>query len=199
MSDSIAHNEYGSLARLLHWVTVLLVLFAWATGVFGDNEHDRGDVAVRGLMDGVNVHIGAGLLILMIAALRFPWRIAHPPPPTEANEFNQWLISWTDPAARLTQYGLYVLLLSVPIVGVLTQFMQGHSLSLFGVATVVSPFTAMPRLAHGLKEIHEILAHTLLIVASFHAIAAVIHHVVFRDNTLSRMLPWANVIRSKDS
>jgi cytochrome b561 len=39
------------------------------------------------------------------------------------------------------------------------------------------------------KEIHELLAHGLLALAGLHAAAAVVHHLVFRDRTLVRMLP----------
>jgi cytochrome b561 len=39
------------------------------------------------------------------------------------------------------------------------------------------------------KEIHEIAANALVIVATFHAAAALIHHFVFHDDTLIRMLP----------
>jgi cytochrome b561 len=37
--------------------------------------------------------------------------------------------------------------------------------------------------------VHELLANALLILAGLHACAALIHHYVFRDRTLVRMLP----------
>lgn len=193
MRGNVGLHEYGPIARLLHWLTVLLVLVAWATGTFGDDANERGDAAIRsGMTVGLYLHIWAGFMVLLIALFRFPWRILHPPPPTEANEFNRWLIAWTDPTARLTQYALYILLLLVPIVGVMTQFLRGQSLSLFGLVMLASPFEAMPPLAHMFKEVHEVLAYVLLAIAGFHTAAAVIHHVVFRDNTMKRMLPWLN-------
>ena len=189
MSNDATLNEYGPTSRLLHWLTFLLVLLAWTLGTFGEDLFGEGEEAA-GAAVGLNIHIWAGLAILMIAVLRFPWRIANPPPPTEANEFNRWLISWTDPAARLTHYALYLLLFAVPAVGILLQFARGHSLPLFGLAEIASPFSANRGLSHNLKELHEVLANLLVIVALFHASAAVIHHVVFRDNTLVRMAPW---------
>ena len=113
MTNNVMLNEYGPTSRLLHWVTVLLVIIAWALGQFGEELLGEGEQASRGTAAGLNIHVWAGLAILMIAALRFPWRIANPPPPTEVNEFNRWLISWTDPAARLTHYALYLLLFVV--------------------------------------------------------------------------------------
>jgi cytochrome b561 len=43
--------------------------------------------------------------------------------------------------------------------------------------------------AHSLKEVHEFLANLLVILAVFHMAAALVHHIVFGDNTLRRMLP----------
>jgi cytochrome b561 len=189
MTNGVIRNQYGPISRLLHWLTVLLVFLAWALGTFGEDLFGKEEESA-GAAAGLNLHIWAGLAILMIAAFRFPWRIVNPPPPTEANEFSRWLISWTDPAARITHYALYVLLFVVPIAGILLQFSRGHALSLFGFAEIVSPFSANRGLAHNLKELHEVLANLLVVIAVFHASAAVIHHVVFRDNTLLRMAPW---------
>jgi cytochrome b561 len=36
---------------------------------------------------------------------------------------------------------------------------------------------------------HEFLATLLVILAAFHMIAALVHHIVFRDDILKRMLP----------
>jgi len=189
MNNDTILSEYGPTSRLLHWLTVLLVLVAWTLGVFGEDLFGKGDEAA-GADVGLVVHISAGLAILLIAALRFPWRVANPPPPPEANAFNRWLVSWTDPAARITHCALYILLFAVPIAGILLQFSRGHAIPLLGLAEIASPLAADRGLAHNLKEFHELLAHLLVIIALFHATAAVIHHVVFGDNTLVRMAPW---------
>jgi cytochrome b561 len=42
-----------------------------------------------------------------------------------------------------------------------------------------------------MKETHEVLANTLIILAALHAAAALVHHWVLRDRTLVRMLPGA--------
>jgi cytochrome b561 len=60
---------------------------------------------------------------------------------------------------------------------------------LFGLGEIASPWIRDRAFAHNVTEIHEILANALVIVASFHAAAALVHHFVFRDNTLIRMLP----------
>jgi len=183
MTDS-ASKGYGPVAKTLHWVTVLLVISAWTLGIFGEELSEKSREG-----SGLLMHIWIGLTILLIAIVRIPWRIANPPPKIVPTEFGGWLVEWTDPASRLMHYLLYGLLIVVPTFGIALQFTQGHSLSLFGLGEIPSPWLADKVLAHRFKEVHEILANLLVILAAFHMTAALVHHIVFGDNTLRRMLP----------
>lgn len=86
-------------------------------------------------------------------------------------------------------YALYGLLLVVPAFGIALQFAQGHSLPLFWLGEIPSPWLADRTFAHNLKEVHEISANLLVILAGFHMTTALVHHIVFGDSTLKRMLP----------
>jgi cytochrome b561 len=80
---------------------------------------------------------------------------------------------------------------AVPVAGIVLQFARGNAVSIFGLFDIVSPWTADRALARSVKEIHDILANTLVILAALHAAAAIFHTVVLRDRTLRRMLPGA--------
>jgi cytochrome b561 len=82
-------------------------------------------------------------------------------------------------------YVLYGLLIVVPAFGIALQFARGYSLPLFGLGEIPSPWLADKAFAHSLKEVHEILANLLVILAVFH----MADHIVFGDSTLRRMLP----------
>jgi cytochrome b561 len=181
---NVARDDYGPIAKTLHWVTVLLVIIAWTLGMFGE-ELSEDSARTSGLL----THIWIGLAVLVVAVVRIPWRIANPPPKIVPTEFGRWLVEWTDPASRLMHYVLYGLLVLVPALGIALQFAEGHSLPLFGLLEIPSPWVANKALAHNLKEAHEILANILVILAAFHMAAALVHHIVFGDNTLRRMLP----------
>ena len=180
----VAIEDYGPFAKALHWITVLLVVIVWMLGTFGD-ELPKGPARDSGLL----THIWIGLTILALAIVRIPWRIANPPPKVVTTEFGRWLIEWTDPASRLMHYALYGLLILVPVFGIALQFAEGHALPLFGLGEIPSPWLADKAFAHSLKEIHEVLANLLVILAMFHMAAALLHHIAFGDNTLRRMLP----------
>ena len=178
-------TRYGVIAQCLHWGAVVLVLLAWTLGILGD-ELPRGPTRALGLY----IHVTAGLLIIVLTFLRLLWRLVDPSPPAEKNEFGEWLFAdWIGLGAKLAHFLLYVLLVAVPVVGVVLQFARGDSLSIFGFVEIASPWVRDKPFAESVKEVHELLAHCLLAVAGLHAVAALVHHWVFADRTLVRMLP----------
>lgn len=184
MQPAAEVRRYGMMPRFLHWMTVVLVIVAWTLGTFGD-DLPKGAAREMGLF----VHMSAGLLVLGALVMRLAWRAVDRPPPTMPNEFGRWLGAFADPAARFGHFALYALLFAVPIVGLVAQFARGEALPLFGAIEIPSPWERDRAFAHTVTEIHEIAANALVIVASFHAAAALVHHFVFGDDTLVRMLP----------
>jgi cytochrome b561 len=160
----------------LHWLTVILVVVGWTLGTFGD-ALTKGPPRQTGLF----IHVSAGLAILAVLAVRLLWRLNDPPPPLEPTSLGAWL----ERIARLAHYALYALLLAVPVIGIILQFTRGNALPLFGLTEIASPWPADRALSRSVKEVHELLAHALVILAGFHAAAALVHHWVF----LERMLP----------
>jgi cytochrome b561 len=179
------HNSaegYGAVPQMMHWITVALVILAWSLGQF-DDIFPKGAARAASLF----VHISAGLAVMGILVLRVFWRLADPPPPIERTVLGAWL----DRAGRLVHYVLYALLIAVPVSGIFLQFARGDTLPLFGLAQMASPWIADRAFGHAVKEIHEVMANVLVILAAFHAAAALVHHWVLRDRTLVRMLPRA--------
>jgi len=113
------------------------------------------------------------------------WRVVDPPPPPAPTVFG----TWGDRASRLAHYALYALLVAVPAVGIAVQFARGQPLPLFGFTEIASPWIANRPVARSMKEVHEVLANALVMLAALHAAAALIHHWVLHDRTLARMLP----------
>jgi cytochrome b561 len=175
-------ESYGAVPQMLHWITVALVILAWFLGQF-DDIFPKGPARTASLF----VHNSAGLAVIGILIVRLLWRWADPPPPTEPTVLGAWL----DRAGRLMHHVLYVLLVAAPISGIVLQFARGDSLPLFGLAEVPSPWAADRAYARSVKEVHEVIANALIILAALHAAAALLHHWVFRDRTLVRMLPVA--------
>jgi cytochrome b561 len=180
-----SQTRYGAIALALHWSAVALVVLAWTLGLFID-ELPRGPARILGLQ----VHMLAGLLVVVITFFRLAWRLLDPSPPPEPTRFGAWLFAdWIPVLARLAHAGLYLLLVAVPVAGIVAQFARGESLDLFGIMEIASPWTRDRAFVGKVTEVHELLAHALIALAGFHAAAALLHHWVFGDRTLARMLP----------
>lgn len=173
-------RRYGAFAQTLHWATVVCVVAGWLLGQFID-DFPKGVVRQSAFA----THVALGEFVLVLLAARLLLRFANRPPallPTRLGRAGEI-------AATLAHYVLYALLLAIPIVGIVAQFERGNALPIFGVWQVASPWPADRAAAHSVTEVHELLANALLIIAGIHAAAALIHHYVFGDRTLVRMLP----------
>jgi cytochrome b561 len=73
--------------------------------------------------------------------------------------------------------------------GIIGQFADGDALPVFGLFDIASPWAKNHQFAEAVEEIHEVLANALVIVAALHTAAALAHHWLLRDRTLTRMLP----------
>ena len=173
-------SRYGAIPQAVHWLTALFVVAGWLLGQFGD-ALPKG--AVRDI--GFLMHMTLGQCVLFLLVVRLIWRLANPPPPLEATPFGRFAAI----AAKLSHFALYALLITVPFLGIIVQLKRGHDLPIFGIWDFVSPWPADRATARTMLELHANLADALLILAGIHAAAAIVHHHVWRDRTLTRMLP----------
>ncbi len=172
--------RYGSIPRALHWLTALCVVAGWLLGQFHD-AFPKGPPRAFSLW----AHITLGELVVVFVGARLLWRLVDRPPPPEPTRFGRLL----EIAARVSHYTLYALLVAVPLVGIVVQLKRGNALPVFGLGAVASPWPADRAVARSVLTVHYYLANALLILAGIHAAVALIHHYVFRDRTLVRMLP----------
>jgi cytochrome b561 len=92
--------------------------------------------------------------------------------------------------AKGTHYALYLVLLAVVILGIANASYMGFDL--YGVLT-------MPRFGNGdlatersINTLHEWAANLVVLIAFFHATAALGHQYIWRDRLLQRMRPYLN-------
>lgn len=174
--------RYGAIPQFVHWLTALCVICGFLLGQFG-GVFPKGSPRAIALV----VHMTLGQCVVALLLVRFLWRQFNAPPPLEPTPLGKL----TEVAARLSHFTLYGLLLAVPLLGIIVQLKRGHELPIFAVWYVHSPWPVDRNLARSILSLHRTLADALLILAGIHAGAALIHHWIWRDRTLSRMLPGA--------
>jgi superoxide oxidase len=89
---------------------------------------------------------------------------------------------------KVSEYGLYALLLGQPVTGLLSTLFGGRPFALFlWEFSPLMPRDEMLRAAFHLS--HELGAWALAALALSHAAAALFHHFVLRDDVLECMAP----------
>jgi cytochrome b561 len=170
-------ERFGAVAQSLHW-SMFVLIAAGFVGALVIDEFPR-DSAGKAFM--LATHESLGVTALLLACARLSWKLAGATPPGIGTPWQQRL-------ARLAHGALYALMFVIPVVGYVVACARGHDPAFFGlsVPSVIGKDRALARSA---KEIHEILAWTLVGVVAVHAAAAVWHQLVLRDGVLARMLP----------
>jgi cytochrome b561 len=172
-------SRYGAVAQLFHWIIVALIVtqFTLARQV----EHLPIGVAKLAVLAR---HKSVGITILGLALLRLAWRAFNPvPAPPDTTP------PWQRTASRISHFLLYALLIVIPLLGWAMSSARNFPVSWFGLVTLPD-FVAPNRAAYEfLHDAHETCAKLLFVVALAHAVAALKHHFIDRDNVLRRMLP----------
>jgi cytochrome b561 len=182
------HTRYSTVAILLHWTIAAAIVAQLATGLWMVRAiRFAGSQAVA--FHAYQWHKSLGLMILVLSLLRLCWRLGNPPPPLPAT------MTGIERKAAKAIHGLfYLLTLGTPFVG-----WAMVSASPLGLPTMVFGLFEWPHIAWlvGLdgsveavfKTAHRAMGYALIGLLTLHVVAALKHHLIDRDDVLSRMLP----------
>ena len=114
---------------------------------------------------------------------RFIWKLSNPTP-TALESHKKWEVS----LAHIIQKIFYGLILLIGVSGYFISTAKGKGIEFFTFFEVPAITKALEEdRADLIGEIHEILAITLITLAVLHALAALKHHFIDKDETLKRM------------
>lgn len=172
-------TRYGFVSVSLHWLVALVVfgLFAlgyWMVGL---------DYYSSWYTKAPDIHKSVGLILFAVMVLRVIWRWVSPPPGHLASHG-----PLTQKATRFGHAFLYLGLFVLIISGYLISTAEGRGIPVFGWFEVPATLTSIPNQEDIAGLVHEYLAWALVIFAGVHGLAALKHHFIDRDTTLTRML-----------
>jgi len=172
-------SRYGTLMISLHWLMLILIVGAYAT-IELRGIYPKGSDA-RALLK--EWHYLFGMSVFVLVWLRMVVRFTSPQP-----EIRPEPPQWQALSASLMHYGLYALMIGLPLLGWLTVSAEGKSISLMGypLPSLVAEDHAMGKLV---EEVHEVIGKLGYFMIGLHAVMALFHHYWLKDNTLLRMLP----------
>lgn len=170
-------TRYSSPAIFFHWAIFLLVALAYlAIEIRGPKGSDS-----RAFW--MNVHLTAGTFVLVLSVLRVLWRlVSRAPEAIPQATLLRWL-------SKLAHLALYVFIIAQPLLGIMMINMGGKPVSLDWLGVSFTLFGPDKALRPTIKEAHELIGNAFYFVIGLHALAALYHHFIRRDDVLRRMAP----------
>ena len=172
-------SRYGSLSIGIHWLMLLLFIAVYAC-INLRELYPKGSDLREGLK---TWHFMLGMLVFMLVWLRLAARFSGPTPTIQPEPPN-----WQQISAKLLHLALYALMIVMPLIGWLLLSATGKPLPFFGLQ-LPALIGENKDLAAQIKEIHEFGGTAGYYLIGLHTAAALYHHYIKRDNTLTRMLP----------
>jgi cytochrome b561 len=170
---------FDSVTIGFHWATVLIVVALFASAWLHSQSHDA---VVKAIL--LQIHRSLGVTIWVATMLRFVWRQTNarlPPFPTNMKKIHRAIV-------KASEYALYALLLVQPITGLGATLLGGRHFALF-LWRIPSLMPEDSALQATFYSAHELGAWALGLLIIGHAVAALIHHFVLRDDVLHCMAP----------
>lgn len=172
-------ETFGLITRLLHWLTVALVVAALPLGLYIAAMPPRLDLI---WLFGLHKTLGISVLILTVA--RLGWhRISPPPAPIDAGS-----PPWQMQLARVTHRSLYAVLILMPVSGWVAS-------SATGIDTVVFRSVTLPRIAPVSETweavgfaVHGVCGAGLAGLVLLHVAGALHRAILRRDGSLRRII-----------
>lgn len=171
--------KYTLPARILHWLIALGIVAAFTLALsFDDMPLGPGKIRL------INYHKWIGITVLGLAAVRLLWRLGHRPPALPAH-----MKPWEKRAAQGGHALLYLLMFCVPLGGWVYSSAKGYPVVWLGWVHLPNLIDkTSDDVAHQIKQLHGLGGWTVIVVAVGHALAALKHHFVDKDDVLKRML-----------
>ena len=179
-STSPQTTAYTRTAIGLHWLIAIALAGTFALGLY---MHELPLSPQK--LKLYSWHKWAGVTIFLFVALRLAWRLGHRPPALPI-----LMPAWQRLAAEATHVLLYVLMFAVPLSGWLMSSAKGFQTVWFGVLPLPDLLNKDTELGDLLQQVHMILNFSMAGMVLAHLGAALKHHLIDRDDILTRMLPF---------
>lgn len=168
-------RRYTTTAISLHWLLALLIIAALSLGLYM-SDLPLSPTKLRLY----SYHKWLGVTVFGLLWLRLAWRLSHTPPAGIGPR-------WQQRAAEVAHWGLYALMLAMPLSGWLYSSASGYQTVYLGLWPIPNALGKDKALAELLHELHELLGYAFMALIALHVAAALKHHFIDKDGLLRRM------------
>jgi cytochrome b561 len=172
-------TQYGLISKLLHWLSAIVIIGMFIVGYW------MVDLTYysQWYKTAPDWHKSIGLLLLLTTIFRLLWKILTPSPKPIATQSHL-----VQNGAKIAHSLLYLLLLVIMTSGYLISTADDRAIDVFNWFSIPSLGKLFDEQEDISGLIHEYAAYAIMAFALLHAIAALKHHFIDKDATLSRMI-----------
>lgn len=175
----LRRETYPPTLIAIHWLTFLLIAAVFAAielrEYFPKGSETRDQLKALHFMLGLTVWLLVFVRLVLRSRERAPRIVPSPS-------------TWQIAASHAMHALLYAVMIAMPVLGWLVLSGEGKPIPFFGL-TLPALISENKDLAHRIEDVHVFIGNAFYFLIGFHALAALAHHYVSKDNTLVRMLP----------
>jgi cytochrome b561 len=170
---------YGLISITLHWIAAIAIAALFGLGLWMVDL----SYAHPWYTAAPELHIGFGVCLGALVAIRLLWRLMSPRP-----DFEPGMHGWERAAALSAHWLMYATIVLVVASGYLITTADGASVDVFGWFELPPVQLSIERQQDVAGRVHYYAAWILVLMAGGHTLAALKHHFINRDRTLIKML-----------
>lgn len=190
MPASNTASSYGTVTKVFHWVTALLILTVIPLGLIAEDLPFDAPLKVQLF----SIHKTLGVIIFFVALGRILWALTQTKPgDLHPDRRVETLV------AHIVHWLLYISLVAVPLTGWL------HHAATAGFAPILLPIGQdlpfVPKsesIAAVFAGLHWLWSKVMIVSILLHFVGALKHHLIDKDATLRRMM-FKDAVRPETS
>ncbi|NVJ58050.1 MAG: cytochrome b [Vibrionaceae bacterium] len=170
-------KNYNPIARAIHWLSAVVVIGMFGVGLWMVDLSYYSEW----YRTAPHWHKSIGILLAILTIFRIVWKHVTPSPKIEGQPYEVT-------GAKIAHILMYLLLVALFVSGYLISTEDGRGIDVFTWFTVPGAGAFFEGQADLAGEIHFYVAWALILIAAAHALAALKHHFINKDNTLRKMI-----------
>ncbi|MGF1748337.1 cytochrome b [Vibrio cionasavignyae] len=170
-------QNYNSVSMALHWLSALVIIGMFAVGLWMVDLTYYSEW----YKTAPHWHKSVGILLAVVTVFRLIWKQMTPTPNAEGSPIEKI-------GAKVGHLMMYIALFVIFISGYLISTSDGRGIDVFEWFTVPALGELFANQSDIAGEVHFYAAWFVILAAAGHAIAALKHHFINKDNTLRKML-----------
>lgn len=171
--------NYGYISIFFHWLAAISIIALFALGYYMVDltYYDEWYKTAP------EIHKSIGVLLFILMVVRVIWRYKQITPLHLASHSNL-----ERKVGKLIHSVLYFLIFIIMVSGYLISTADDRGIDVFKLFILPSFGSFIENQEDVAGLIHKWLAYVLMTLVSLHAVAALKHHFIDKDNTLNRMI-----------